>query len=123
MGSKPAPRPGEHGNVVGGTVVQGSFVVSTDSQPASCATTSGSEVVLDTGAKADLASFARLRNHHGLLKQAGNGEAAPHPTMARSKFGNGQTETAKHAADAPIVLAATAEVLRRSWRDRTSRPP
>ena len=63
----------------------------------------------NTGATANLACFGWLRNRDGLSEKSGYDVAAPYPTLARVKFGNGQVETARHAVDAPIVSAGQME--------------
>ena len=72
-------------------------------------------------AASDLACFAWLGDMRKLphiqpwrdpLGIAGNEKAAPYPTLARLKIGYGQAETVKPEADAPIVKADEAGVLR-----------
>ena len=63
----------------------------------------------DTAAMANLACLGWLRNRNCLLKHAGYEDAAPCPTSAQFKFGNGRMGTAKHAGDVPIVLSGEAE--------------
>ena len=99
---------------------QGASVAFTGFQFASRTAMCGSEVVLGSGAATNLTSFAWLRNRDGLSKNTGFEAAAPRPTRARVKFGNGQMETAKHAADAPIVLAGKAGVLGKSSAEQNT---
>ena len=85
-------------------IEEGPSAVSTAFQFASCTSMSGSKVVLDARAAANLACSAWLRSHSGLPKNAVYEAAAPYRAMGRYKFGNARMEGAKHAVGAPAVL-------------------
>ena len=93
------------GSSVGGPAEPGSFVVLAAPQRGSSACAARSEVASDSGVAANLACFACLRNLNSLLKDLRYGVAAPFPTLARFKFGDGKVETAKVVVDVPVVLA------------------
>ena len=94
-----------------GSVDPGSYVALAAFQSVASSLLGRSDVVLDSGATANLACSEWIRIRNGLLKNAGYQEAAPRPALARFRFGDEHVESAQNTAEFPIALAGQMGVL------------